>query len=291
LLENGKTIKQATSENSKFGSCGSVDNCGSSAGKYLGPASCGVPNQSIIVSAPLAISAPASNLALAALLSNLAPAARSANSAASIPLAPAARSANSATSAKSAPSANSAHAARLDRQIWHLRLIGRKIRLGRQIRIRRQFIGSSAPSAAPSANSAPSAIRLHRQFFSIGNSAPLAALSENLDPLANLAPSALHRQFSSVGGSVCKFKSVSVGNSAASAIRLHRRLHSWQIKSCFLAAQSAKFGYLAPSAAPSANSWFHWQIGLLRQLRWQMVDARTNKNNKQQQTGRRWAKD
>ena len=44
LLENGKTIKHATSENSKFGSCGSVDNCGSSAGKYLGPASCGVPN-------------------------------------------------------------------------------------------------------------------------------------------------------------------------------------------------------------------------------------------------------
>jgi hypothetical protein len=157
LLENGKTIKHATSENSKFGSCGSVDNCGSSTGKYLGPASCGVPN----------------------------------------------------------------------------------LRLGQQIRIRRQFIGSSAPPAAPSANLAPSAIWLRRQFCSIGNSAPLAALSKIFDLLANLAPPALHRQFSSVGGSVLKFKSVSDGNSAASAIRLHRRLHSWQIKSGFLAAQSA----------------------------------------------------
>jgi hypothetical protein len=38
LLENGKTIKHATSENSKFGSCSSVDNCSSSTSKYLGTA-------------------------------------------------------------------------------------------------------------------------------------------------------------------------------------------------------------------------------------------------------------
>jgi hypothetical protein len=170
LLENGKTIKHATSENSKFGSCGSVDNCGSSAGKYLGPASCGVPN----------------------------------------------------------------------------------LRLGRQIRIRRQFIGSSAPSAALSANSAPSAIRLRRQFCSIGNSAPLAALSKKVGKFGSVGTSSaiqlrrrlrqqirLRRQFGSVG------------NFAPSVIRLHWRLCPkflirWQI---WLGRHF--IGNSAPSAAPS----------------------------------------
>jgi hypothetical protein len=102
LLENGKRIKLATSKISKFGSCGSVDNCGSSVCKYLGPAANLGPAAiriSIMDLAPpanpapssnLAPAASSSNLATAALSSNLAPAAPSANSAAPVPLAPAA---------------------------------------------------------------------------------------------------------------------------------------------------------------------------------------------------------
>jgi hypothetical protein len=47
------------------------------------------------------------------------------------------------------------------------------------------------------------------------NVAPAAYWSANSTRSANLAQPAIHRQFGSVGGSVCKFGSVSVGNSAA----------------------------------------------------------------------------
>jgi hypothetical protein len=199
LLENGKTIKHATSENSKFGSWGSVDNCGSSFSKYLGPAANLGPAAfriSIMDSSPSVNFAPASDLAPAALSSNLAPVAQSANSAASIPLAPAARLVNLAPAARSAnlaawaKSALSANKVRADRKIWHLGQftstlapsaalsanldplsiwLCRRLRL--QIRIRRQFIEKSAASA----------IWLHRQFGCIGNS----ALSANSYPSAS----------------------------------------------------------------------------------------------------------
>jgi hypothetical protein len=54
-----------------------------------------------------------------------------------------------------------------------------QLRLQIWIRIHWQFgcIGNSAPAAAPSANSDPSA--LHREFGCIGNSAALANLSAN----------------------------------------------------------------------------------------------------------------
>jgi hypothetical protein len=248
LLENGKTIKHATSENSKFGSCGSVDNCGSSVGKYLGSAANLGPavfRISIMDSAPLANSAPSSylalaaslsNLAMAALSSNLAPAAPSANLAASVPLAPAARSANlapaarSANSATAAKSARSANAARLHRQMWHLRLIGWQIRLGWQIWLPRQFIGNSVCKFGSVGNWAASAIRLRRrlrlqirlrqqiwlrrQF--IGNSAPPAAPSTNSDPYpSSIRP---HHQFGCIGGSIGKFGSAGT----SSRIRLHQ---------------------------------------------------------------------
>jgi hypothetical protein len=219
--------------------------------------------------------------------------------------------------------------------MWHLRLIGRQIRLGWQIWLCQQFIGNLAPSAAPLAIRLRRRLRLQiwirrqvrlRPQF-IGNLAPpvapSAALSANLDLLAIR----LHRQFGSVGGFVCKFGSVSkfgsVGNS--SAIQLGRQLRlqiririHWQFGCIGNSAASAaplanldpsalhrEFGCIGNSAALAnslANNWLRWQIhwqiiGSIGKLgfcgssvgKWQ-THARTN-NNKQQQTGRRWAKD
>jgi hypothetical protein len=189
--------------------------------------------------------------------------------------------------------------------MWHLRLIGPQIRLGWQIWLRRQFIGNSAPSAAPLAVWycrrlclqiwIRRQVRLRRQF--IGNlappAAPSAALSANLDP----SVIRLHRQFGSVGGSICKFGSVSkfgsvayssaiqprrqlrlqiwicihwqfgcIGNSAASAIRLHRL----SLANSDPSALHGEFGCIGNSAASANSSANNW---LRRQLRRQIIGS------------------
>jgi hypothetical protein len=136
---------------------------------------------------------------------------------------------------------------------------------------------------------------LRRQIFGSGGS-----VGNNFAPTANLASRQLSRQiFGSVGkcwlrrqiiGSVGQFGfcGSSVGNHVASVANLASRQLSRQIV-------GSVGKYLA--------------IWLRRQLRRQIIDsagklgfcgssvgkwrthARTNNNNKQQQTGRRWAKD
>jgi hypothetical protein len=77
--------------------------------------------------------------------------------------------------------------------IWLRRQLHLQIRIRRQIRLRRQFIGNLAPSAAPSANSDwyLSAILLHRKFGSVGGS---------IGKFGSIGT--LHREFGCIGNAV-----------------------------------------------------------------------------------------
>jgi hypothetical protein len=139
--------------------------------------------------------------------------------------------------------------------------------------------------------------QLRRQILGSGGS-----VGNHFAPTANLASRQLSWQ---IFGSVGKYLGPSANNWLRRPIRLLRQLRRQIFGSgssvgnhvapaANLASRQLSrriFGSVGKYLATSANNWLRRPIRLLQQLRRQMANARTNNNSKQQQTGRRLAKD